>query len=146
VRKVDLDGQRVEFENNMGIADLMGNPISVRGFEFDPAWNIFPAELQIGKRWSTRFRRTYQGSVSTWDLDMRITNRERVAVPAGDFEAFKIEGRGFSRSWSEEQLWVFWVVPGLNFAVKRDLVSRRGGNITFASGIELLGLKQHARG
>jgi hypothetical protein len=38
-----------------------------------------------------------------------------------------------------------WFVPGLNFVVKRDVLSRAGGQLTFAEGIELVSLKQHAR-
>jgi hypothetical protein len=145
VRKVDLEADRVEFEDG-GLTDLMSNPIRFRGTDFEPAWLLFPAELQVGKQWSSRYRRSRQGDVSDWEVAFRITRRERVAVPAGPFEAFRIEGRGFSTTRRFEFEWLMWVVPGLNFVVKRDLFSRAGGQLTFAEGIELVSLKQHARG
>jgi hypothetical protein len=144
VRKVDLEADRVEFEDG-GLTDLMSNPIRFRGIDFEPAWLLYPSELQVGKQWSTRYRRSRPGDVADWEVAFRIIRRERVTVPAGTFEAFRIEGRGFSMTRRFEFEWLMWVVPGLNFVVKREVFSRAGGQLTFAEGIELVSLKQHAR-
>jgi hypothetical protein len=145
VVKVDEAADRVEFQDG-GITDLMSNVRRWKGAEFEPASLVFPAELQVGKRWSPRFKRTSPDGVTNWDFDYRITGRERVTVPAGQFDTFRVEGRGFNAEQRWEQQWIFWMVPGLNFVPKRDLIARRGGNVIFAEGLEMVALKQHARG
>ncbi len=145
VGKVDLEAERVEFEDG-GVTDLLSNPVRFRGTEFEPAWMLFPAEVQVGKRWSTRYRRSRPGDVAEWEMSFRITRRERVTVPVGEFDAFRVEGRSFRMTGRVDLEWIMWIVPGLNFVVKRDAITRFGGQITFAEGIEMISLKQHARG
>jgi hypothetical protein len=146
VTKVDAQAERVELNDGAGITDLMSNVYRFRGAEFEPAALFFPAELQVGKHWATRYRRTDQRGAADWEMAFHITRRERVTVPAGEFEAFRVEGRGFNAQHRYEQAWLLWMVPGLNFVVKRDLIARAGGQVTFAEGLELISLKQHARG
>lgn len=47
-------------------------------------------------------------------------------VPAGEFDAFRIEGLGWGDSGQRMDA-TYWVVPGINpFYVRRDLVVRGG--------------------
>jgi hypothetical protein len=66
-------------------------------------------------------------------------------VPAGEFDAFKVEGEGRDRETGHQLKMALWVVPGLNFAVKREDLKRDGYNrYTYTSRIELVSLRQHS--
>lgn len=124
VTKVDKEADRVEFNQGLWVSDLNGNIQKMGPAEFDLPVQIFPAELQVGKRWRTRFRiprRDFE-----YDVELRIRVRERVAVPAGEFDAFKIEAVGWGTE-RRRMVGTYWVVPGLNpFYVRRDLMIRHG--------------------
>jgi hypothetical protein len=53
-----------------------------------------PAEFFIGKRWRTRFTLQDHRGLTRFDVSYRITRKERVTVPAGTFNAFRVEGGG----------------------------------------------------
>jgi hypothetical protein len=117
VRKVDIANNRVEF-NDGSVRDLMGGALKdnrLRRYELPIQLN--PAELQVGRKWSTRFVQI-GNDPGTGGYDFRITVRENVNVPAGEFSAFKIEGVG---SFMGRPLRLTrWVVPGINLEVRRE--------------------------
>jgi hypothetical protein len=146
VTRVDPDEDVVEFNRGVVIVDMLGNPRKRGERIFDVPIQYFPAELQIGKRWTTRFRQTRDGRVSDADYDMRVVGREKVTVPAGRFDAFRLEGAGHNRTFGVQLQSTFWVVPGLITSIRWDWLARRGGAVVDAEGTELVALKQHARG
>jgi hypothetical protein len=122
VKRVDMANERVEFADG-SLVDLMGGVLREgRTQDYDVPIQINPAELQVGRKWSTRFQ--LSGLVSGGgDYTYQITARETVVVPAGKFSAFRIEGVGFvpARLKSSQRVDVTrWVVPGLNFAIRRE--------------------------
>jgi hypothetical protein len=50
--KVDLDADRVEFNDGASISDLMGNMLKIGPVVFDAPAQVFPAELQLGRKWN----------------------------------------------------------------------------------------------
>jgi hypothetical protein len=54
--------------------------------------------------------------------------RERVRVPAGEFEAFRLEAEGWNKTQGVRLSIRSWVVPGLNFELKFQVIRhpRRG--------------------
>ena len=49
----------------------------------------------MGKQWVTQFRiTTRKGKSGLNEMELRIVAREKITVPAGTFNAFRIEGRG----------------------------------------------------
>jgi hypothetical protein len=133
VSRVDEDADRVELNDGSLLVDGMGNLIKWTGGQrFDPRRQTVPAELQLGKRWATRYRVTR--GADQWDvvLDYIVSRREKVRVPAGEFDAFRIEGEGWNSSqaalsskplWSSQRGRVTvrtWVVPGFNFWLKSE--------------------------
>jgi uncharacterized caspase-like protein len=96
------------------VTDLLGNRLRTRdGRLFGPA-QFIPLEFAVGRRWTTRFKLTHPkfgpGQV---ELDMRVVARETVTVPAGTFDTFRIEGRGWSTgSWGSTQVTrIAWLAP-----------------------------------
>ena len=56
-----------------------------------------PMEYFIGKQWFTRFDVVNAGIHTETTLACRIVRRESITVPAGTFNAFRVEGAGHSR-------------------------------------------------
>jgi hypothetical protein len=144
ITKVDVEGDRVEINDGAGVADLMGNMIKIGAVVFEAPAQVFPAELQLGRKWTARFRRKDSHGYSESDIDFQVLRREKVTVPAGEFDTFRIDGRGVGRhARGVSRLEVRnWVVPGLVFSVRREQLvdgGRAGGEI-----LELVHARQHA--
>jgi uncharacterized caspase-like protein len=60
---------------------------------YDPPYVLIPGgEFQVGKRWSGRSMRTFNTGDKQWmDYAARVVGREKVTVPAGTFDAYKVE-------------------------------------------------------
>ena len=156
VTAVDIEGDRVEMNDGKFVTDLMGNLLTRGEERFEVPVQVAPAELQVGKRWSARFR-TSRRSGERFDEEMTaaIVARERIAVPAGEFDAFRIEAEISGRSAdafmkrrkspgarARRAELTFWEVPGLNFPVKeRQVLYRRNGEMEITS-FELRSLRQ----
>jgi len=144
VTRVDEDADRVELNNGDWVMDLMGNVLSSPGASSDVPRQFAPGELQVGKKWAAGWTTEHQrwGKL-VYDLNLRIAAFEKIRVPAGEFDAFRIEGEGWITNVGTKLERRFWIVPGLNFAVKseqRDLA--RNGRYTLTNQIELVSLRQ----
>jgi hypothetical protein len=126
VTAVDEARERVEVNGGEVVWDLAGNHVKVGGVTFDPPRQVFPSELFVGKRWRAAYRRTQlvadgrleAGSVGYVEVELDIVGRERLAIAAGEFVAFRVEGRGRSGRLSLEE--TIWLVPYLNFPLRWD--------------------------
>ena len=147
VTRVDTDADRVEYNDGRSITDLMGNFIKNGPVEFDSPVQFSPGEFQVGKKWTAAFRRTQNGKISNAYFDLHIIGRETITVPAGSFDCFRIEGRGWNTTVGARLEVNLWMVPGLNFAVRREIVTRnRRGQFGQTERHELVSLYQHAIG
>ncbi|MFA4970117.1 MAG: caspase family protein [Sulfuritalea sp.] len=145
VTKVDYDEDRVEYNNGVVITDLMGNPIKLGPVEYDSPVQWTPAEFQVGKKWTAAFRLTRGDKSSNAYYDMQIVKRETISVPAGSFDTFRIEGEGWNTTRGLRLDLKLWLVPGVNFAIKREYITRnRRGGIGQSERQELVALRQRA--
>lgn len=123
VTRVDITNNRVEYANGTRI-DLMGNLIQDRQHRFPLPNQVNPAELQVGRKWSSRFQQI--GIVNgSGEYDFRIVGRENVKVPAGEFSAFKVVGDGsFMGPFLPNRgvQMIRWMVPGVNVAVRQEFL------------------------
>jgi hypothetical protein len=142
VTRVDEDADRVELNDGANVTDTMGNTLKKGQIEFDAPLQFLPAELQIGKKWTASFKRTDRGQVTYAYYELHIVSRERVKVPAGEFDAFRIEGRGWNRSLGTQLEVNLWVVPGLNFHVKWEWVVNNRGRFVVTQRHELVAYRQ----
>ena len=122
VTRVDADTDRVEVNDGRSIFDTMGNLIKTGDLLYDPRQQVVPAELQVGRKWTTRFRVSEGMRVYESFLDYQVVGREWVKVPAGDFEAFKVEGSGFNRTLGTRLTVRTWIVPGFNFPLRSETI------------------------
>ncbi len=146
VSSIDVNADRIEFNGGEYVSDTMGNILTnLRGSSATPR-QFYPAELFVGKRWRTMFRQVRpNGLTYTFRYDMRVVGRERVTVPAGTFDTFKIEGRGFNMTLGAALERNIWVSPG----VAADIALET--QVRLANGMwdqrerqELVGLQQQA--
>ena len=145
VTRVDYDEDRVEYNNGITITDLMGNPIKLGRTEYDSPVQFTPAEFQVGKKWTAAFHRTRNGKASNSYFDMQITKRETISVPAGSFDTFRIEGEGWNLTQGMQLSVKLWLVPGINFIIRREQITRgRKGRFRQTERQELVALRQHA--
>ena len=143
VTRVDYDADRVEFNNGNTITDLMGNSLKSGPVEYDSPVQFIPAEFQIGKKWTAAFRRSRNDKASNAYYDMQITRRETISVPAGSFDTFRIEGQGWNTTFGSRIEARIWLVPGLNFAIRREFSTRnRAGRFQRTERHELVSLRQ----
>jgi hypothetical protein len=127
--------------------DLMGNTLKGGNIVFDAPVQFTPAEFQLGKKWTAAFVRTENGMTSNAYYDLHIVRREKVGVPAGEFDAFRIEGQGWNKTHGARLEVTIWMVPGLIFPAKREWVTRnRIGRFTNTERHELVALRQQAVG
>jgi hypothetical protein len=111
-----------------------------------------PAHLQVGKRWTARFAALRRKGEFDEDMSAQVVARESVKVPAGTFDAFRIEARiygvqsagkrGRHAAFASRTDVVTWEVPGLNFAIKETRSVRRRAGFTEENSFELESLRQ----
>lgn len=131
VSAVDVNGDRVEYNGGEYTSDLMGNITrNVRG-SLDAPRQFYPAELFVGKRWKTQFKQTRaNGTVYTFKYDLKVVGKETVTVPAGTFETYKVEARGFNVELGANLQRNIWIAPGINADIVHEtLVRLRSGQI-----------------
>ena len=136
----------VVYNNGNFVTDLLGNLVrEANGARFTSNQQ-FPADFFVGKRWSTRFtEQSASFGVGLFEADYRITKKERVRVPAGSFDAFRIEGNGtFTRG---TRLWSVvsraWFAPDkVRRPVAREELRSFGRQETRVDRIELVAFRQ----
>ena len=90
----------------------------------DPKFLNFP--LEVGKKWS--FKYTFANKTNSGkgrvQLDAEVVAYEKITVPAGTFDAFRIENRGFwnndaSRNNGRTKM-VYWYAPVAKSVVRTE--------------------------
>lgn len=123
VTRIDTEKDVVEINQGSMIVDMMGNPMRTPGGgDSDVPQQLFSAELQLGKAWRAGWKQNGRWGPESISMDLKIAAFEKVRVPAGEFEAFRIDIFGWIRR-SDQQLnrqMKLWVVPGLNFVIRNE--------------------------
>lgn len=129
VTRVDVPAEQVELNNGGAIWDLMGNPLQPnRRQNFDIPAQFYPSDLYVGKKWVSLVHSTDgDGEAYELALDFSIPARENISVPAGDFSCFRIEGNGLTRTKDKRLSQTFWIVPGVNFFIRREVLKTKLG-------------------
>jgi hypothetical protein len=130
---------------NGRVTDLLGNTIrDPRGRTFIGN-QIFVAEYSIGRKWTTIYRGLRKDDVEDeWSLDFRVVARETITVPAGTFDAFKVEGSGFVKGSGTSVQIKYWVAPDrVRPNIAYELTTRgRGGRFGVTERTELAEYRQ----
>ena len=131
--------------SNGVIRDRLGNGIRARdGIQYS-ANQTYPAEYLVGKKWSFRGSFRDQGRVGDLSKECRVTGRERITVPAGTFDAFRIEGNGLFNisGFSGSTQSVYWADPNqVRLVIANEDLRRIGGRIIRSERYELMSYQQ----
>ena len=129
------------------ITDLLGNNVrSVDGRRFTPRQQL-PLEYAIGRQWHSRFMVSSRGGGANVvsELDSRIVARESVTVPAGTFNAFRIESAGLNTFGNEitESRIKRWMAPEQSRRpIAYEEILKAGSKLVIAERWELVSFKQ----
>ena len=131
VSAVNLNDDRVEYNGGQYSSDMMGNIVSNLRGSFNTPRQFYPAELFVGKKWRSEFKQVRSNGVTfTFRYDLRVVAREEITVPAGTFNAFKNEARGFNMQLGAALSRNIWVAPGVAADIAHEtLVTLRSGSI-----------------
>lgn len=129
------------------ISDLLGNARRFPdGRRLSPNQN-YPADFSVGKRWQSRFITFTPRGEGDTTLEFHIAAREIVTVPAGTFNAFRVESHGYSTIPGVGRMTLqskFWFAPDkVRLPVAREN-TRKAGNFRYveASRRELVAFKE----
>lgn len=96
------------------VCDLLGNTLKPgTGAVWSPNQTA-STDFAIGRRWTTRFHWIKNGQLdSVVALELKIADRERITVPAGTFNAFRIEAHGWRTAAGVRIAWNWktWYAP-----------------------------------
>lgn len=97
--------------------------------------------LEIGKKWDYKYnmKNKVNGTPSRWQFDASVVAFEKVKVPAGEFDAYKIQAKGFWKNetsgYSGRAQLTEWYAPSARTVVKTEFDD--GFNYTVRELIEL---------
>lgn len=149
-----ITDNEVIYNKGLLVTDLLGNLLRTpNGATWSPN-QTSPSEFAVGRRWRTRFRVIPpKGGNSTVDLELRIVDRERITVPAGEFNAFRVEARGWQTGMSDGGRdlnirwdWKTWYAPAeVRLPVAFEWFNlHASGKILRATRNEMVAFKQQA--
>jgi hypothetical protein len=103
---------------------------------------FYPAELVVGHKWRTMFRQARTSGLNyTFQYDVKVAAKETIQVPAGRYEAYRIEARGFNVDLGASITRTIWVAPGVNADLAHETMVRlRDGRIEQHDRQELVSL------
>jgi hypothetical protein len=165
VTDIDVDVDRVILNGGDEILDSMGNYLLAHeSRDAAPRWKnegggadmprqMVPSEIYVGRAWTaywTQNNRRKDQLPLAFYVKVRVTAFEKLRVPAGEFNAFRIEANGIQDDLTETgnsytrvaRKHTVWVVPGMNFSVKDELILKRYGSAFFSERRELTLFRQ----
>ena len=143
---IDISDTEVIYAGGF-VTNLLGDRVRARdGRRFTDS-QITPLEYAIGRRWSSRFYVTNtQGQRGVVELEFRMVKRELVTVPAGTFNAFLVEGRGWSTGASPVPVQLthnLWYAPDkIRRPIVNETLRRMGPKMIEAVREELVAFKE----
>jgi len=91
-----ISDTEVTFSDGL-VTDLLGNTRRTPEGRYFSANQHVPLEYAVGKQWVSTFTMSLpRGATGTTEMHFKIVTRQRVKVPAGRFNAFRVEGHGIT--------------------------------------------------
>jgi hypothetical protein len=147
-RVTAITDNEVIFNKGNRITDFLGNLIqNQQGVRFSGT-QFFVPEYSVGKRWSARYQRIRpDGRKFDVEYDFRVITKELIQVPAGSFEAFRVEASGWTQanndSGSIQLQSVYWIAPGVRRFIAWESMDRHSrGRILTSERQELVSYNQ----
>jgi hypothetical protein len=102
----------VEFNKGKFTTDLLGNHLTDKDGTYSPS-QVYCNDYAIGKEWKTRFGYTFPDGRTTDVIEMncKVVAREAITIPAGTFDAFKVQASGWRLYHPSRRTRTFWIAP-----------------------------------
>ncbi len=108
-----ITANEVVYDGGAQIADLLGNPVKTLDGRRFSGFQAQPLEYTVGRKWSTRFKvQLPNGNESDSEIDYKVVDRERITVPAGTFDCYRVEGHGGAYGFPLRIRNYYWMAPG----------------------------------
>ncbi len=98
------------------VRDLLGNVYKNMAYgdyagSEGGAAQFYTAEYAVGKRWTARYRvKGKDGKEWSTEYVFKVVGKEKISVPAGEFDAFRVEGQGYMTLGARLQF-RYWIAP-----------------------------------
>ncbi len=128
------------------VTDLLGNFVKLSDGRVFTGAQYFIPDYSVGKRWTSRHR-VISDKGDSYDTvyDFKVVAREKKTVPAGTFDAFRIEGSGWTRG-REGVLQLqsrYWVAPEVRRYIEAFFwVKHAKGKVLENKTVQLLAFNQ----
>jgi len=133
-------GDEVFYNDGSKVTDLFGNSVRAPdGTRWTP-YQFFINDYALGKRWPAQFIVTQaNGAAASLRFELRVAARERITLPAGTFDSYRIEARGHDLAGGTQFERTAWVAPERmrGFLAMENLV-RKGSVVVSGERIELI--------
>ena len=138
-----LDGDEVVFDDGKTVVDRFGNNVRAPDGRRWTPYQFFIDDYATGKRWSAQFIVTQaDGSEAATTFDLRVVGREKITLPAGTFDAFRIEAIGSNLKSGARLERTAWVAPErFRGMLAMETLTRQNGQIVSGERIELTAYK-----
>jgi hypothetical protein len=110
-RVEQVKDREIVYSQGRVITDRLGNFIKTSRVTDATDVQLFVPEYSVGKKWVARYKFTNQRGVNTVEFDLHVVGKESVTVPAGTFEAFKVQGRGTNLTSGNRLEVTYWIAP-----------------------------------
>ncbi len=121
----EITDNEVIFNKGVLITDLFGNIAKLPNGNRYSGAQFFIPEYSVGKKWTTRFKVITPGGLTNeTDYEFKVVAREQVVVPAGTFDAYRVEGQGWTnlaKGGSLNLQNTYWVSPGIRRVVANEI-------------------------
>jgi len=103
------------------------NLLQAAGVQFKPSYPTFRFPLEKDKSWSGSVSWTGSGVTTQHDLKLRVAGWERVTVPAGSFDAIRVNVRGYIHTTTGSGFGqgtikdTMWYAPAIRQIVKHEI-------------------------
>lgn len=139
--KTEAGQDLVLWDDGKTVTDPFGNNVRAPdGRQWTP-YQFFIDDYHVGKHWQAQFIVTLaDGKQISNTFDLHVVGRERITLPAGTFDAFRIEakGRNLSNGASLERR--FWLAPDkFRGFLAMESLSRKNGQVLEGERTELVG-------
>lgn len=141
-----IDGDEVVFDDGKTVLDRFGNNVRAPDGRRWTPYQLFIDDYANGKRWSAQFIVTQaDGSEASTTFDLRVVGREKITLPAGTFDAFRIEATGNNLKNGARLELTAWVAPDrFRGMLAMETLTRQNGQIVGGERVELTGYNASA--
>jgi hypothetical protein len=129
----------VRFNDGNKVSDLFGNNVRAPDGKRWTPYQFFINDYALGKRWHAQFIITQpDGATVGVRFDLRVAARERITLPAGTFDSYRIEARGSDLASGAQLERSAWVAPErMRGLLAMESVVRKSGTVVSAERVEL---------